>query len=470
MYTPQDFGARADGATLDTAAIQQAIDACTSAGGGTVYLGPGKYLTGPIYLKSNVTFHLEAGATVLGSTNRADYGTCTRRYAGTTQLTLEALVQAVDAERITLAGRGVIDGQGEAFWKPIRDYYATPKGQRPPMEEYGSEEEQVRNAIWHRPRLLELVGCRNLILEGVTLQNSGFWNGHMIYCENAKLNGLTFHNPPWGCNGDGMNLNSSHDVMISNCRFDVNDDAICLKSGWDEDGRRIGIATRNVTVANCVVHRGHGGVVIGSDMSGGVQNVAVTNCVFDGTEIGIRMKSMRGRGGLVENINVNNVVMDGVPQPFVFNLRYWKPMPPEPVSERTPVFRNVRFSQIDAVNAKNAGFIDGLEEMPVRNIRFESVRIQSREPMTVRHAQGLEFRNVRLECAQAPEMQLEDVSDVEIDRVQMRGDHAPAPSIQLTDARQVFVHDSSATCSGGTLLDCRNTPESELRLADNDAR
>jgi len=337
------------------------------------------------------------------------------------------------------------------------------------MEAKGVDEETVRNSIWHRPRLLEPVRCKDLIIEGVTLQNSGFWNVNLLYCENVKVHGVTLRNPPEGCNNDGLNLNSCRDVCISGCNVSVGDDCICLKSGWDEDGRSIGIATENITIANCVTHAGHGGVVIGSDMSGSVRNVVVTNCVFVGTEIGVRIKTMRGRGGVVENLNVNNVIMDGVPRPFVMNMHYWKKTQPEPVSERTPRLRNFRFSQIDVVGADEAGYFHGLEEMPIENVRMDGVRVQSKKPLWCKHARGVELRNVRFECDEGPELHFEDVEDLEVDRFQARGAHEPMAAVRLTRARQLFVHDSSATATAGEFIELDDTDPNEVRTANNDA-
>ena len=464
-YNPRDFGARGDGTTKDTAAIQKAMDACAAAGGGTVYLGPGRYLTAPFYLASNVTLYLEAGTIILGSQDRADYAVVERRYAGTTQLTLEALVNGVDLECVTLAGRGTIDGRGQPWWQAIRDHFKLPKDQRPALEEWKTTEERVRKSIWHRPRLFELVRCRNVLMQGVTLQNSGFWNLHLLYCRNAKLHALTLLNPPDGCNADGMDLDSCRDVCVSDCFLSVGDDCICLKSGWDEDGRRIGIPTENVTVTNCITHAGHGGVVIGSDMSGGVRNVVVSNCVFRGTDIGIRLKTMRGRGGAVENFNVSNIVMDGVAHPIHMDMHYWKPTAPEPVSERTPRFRGFRFSQIDAVHAEAAGYIHGLEEMPIEGLRLDGVRIAAKKPFYCRHARDVELRHLRLECEEGPELQLEDVAGVEIDHLRLRETRAPGPAIRLTRTRGAVIQDAGTAGANGRRLELVDTDAAEVGQA-----
>lgn len=464
-FTPATFGARGDGTTKDTAAVQGAIRACAAAGGGTVYVPPGKYLIAPIYLASNVTLHLEAGSVLLGSREKRDYRIVTRRYAGKVGPTIEALINGDDLERVTIAGRGTIDGQGETFWGPLRQFFATPKDKRPTWEGIEKDsEEWIYETPWARPRLVEFQRCRDLHIEGVTLQNSGFWNLNPMFCENVVIHGVTLFNPEGlAPNGDGMDINSCRNVRVSDCFLDVNDDCICLKSGWNEPGH----PTENVTITNCVTRAGHGGVVMGSDMSGGIRNVTVSNCIFSGTEIGIRLKTMRGRGAAVENINVTNVIMDNVPHPIHMDMHYWKPMPPEPAGERTPHFRNLRFSHIDATRAEAAAYLHGLEEAPIEDLRIDGLRVVSKKPFHARHVRGLELRNVRLECAEGPELVLEDVADVEIDRFQARGARGNGPAIRLTRARRAYVHDSAASGAGATLVDQRECGAGQVQTANN---
>lgn len=471
VFNPLHYGAVGDGVAKDTRAVQSAIDACAAAGGGMVYLPPGQFLTGALQLRSRVTLHIEAGGVLLGSTDRADYEVVERRYSGTTQLTLEALINGENLEQVTICGRGAIDGQGWWCWQPIRDYYALPKAQRPPQPQTANPTvADVRASIFQRPRLVEPVNCRDLLLEGVTLRNSGFWNLHLLYCEDVRVHNVLFRNPADGCNADGLDIDSCRNVCVANCDFSVGDDCLCLKSGLNEDGRRLGRPTENVVVTNCIMRAGHGGIVIGSDMSGGVRNVAVSNCVFVGTDIGIRMKSMRGRGGVVENINISNIVMENLPEVLVLDMHYWKPMPPEPVSERTPLFRDIRISHIDATRCGAAGYIHGLEELPPTGIRLDGVRIQARKPFWVRQAQGLEFRNVRFECEDGPALRCEQVSDVEIDRLQDRGSAAGTPSLHLVQVQQAYVHDCSLRGHDGQGWRLDNTPVTELRTANNDTQ
>ncbi|MCC7517885.1 MAG: glycoside hydrolase family 28 protein [Verrucomicrobiae bacterium] len=441
VFDPRHFGARGDGLALDTAALQAAIDACGEAGGGCVVVPPGRYLIAPIDLRSHVTLHLEAGATLLGTPERPHYRLVTRRYSGTTQLTIDALVNAVDCERVAITGRGTVDGQGEAFWKPIRDYYAVPKEKRPPPQPMPTRPEEVQRSIWHRPRLVEFERCRDVRVEGVTLQNSGFWNLHLISCDVARVEGVNLRNPPGACNGDGIDLDSCRNVFVLGCDLDVNDDCICLKSGWNEAG--LG-PTENVVIANCVTRRGHGGVVIGSDMSGGVRNVTVSNCLFIGTETGFRMKSMRGRGGLVENLLASNVVMDRVPHPFHFDMHYARPMPPEPLSERTPRFRNFSFHQVEATGAEQAAYLHGLEECPLEGVRMVGVRIAARKAFWARHVAALELQDVRLACEEGPELQVEDGRDLRVHRLEVAAPRSAGPSIRFTRIRGASLSRDSA--------------------------
>ena len=446
IFNPMNFGAIADGLTPATAAIQKAIDACAAAGGGMVYVPPGRYLIGPVYLKSHVNLHIEAGAILLGSPNKRDYKIVTRRLAGKVQPTIEALINGDDLQHVSITGRGTIDGQGETFWGPIMAFLRTPKDQRPDWSHMAPEsEEYIYGTPFARARLVEIQRCRNVLIEGVTLQNSGFWNLNPMFCENVVIHGVTLYNPEGlAPNGDGMDINSCRNVRISDCFVDVNDDCICLKSGWNEGG----FPTENVTITNCITRGGHGGVTIGSDMSGGVRNVTVSNCVFHGTDIGIRFKTMRGRGGVVENILFSNIVMDGVREAISMDMHYWRPMPAGPATEQTPRFRNIRLHQVDAANSKEAGFWHGLEEMPIEEVTLDSVRIQSQTPLRIRHARALNFRHLRLECPTAPELILEDVSDVSIERFHAAANRAAGPAIRLVRTEHVSVEGCFAPGAG----------------------
>jgi polygalacturonase len=358
-----EFGATGDGQTKDTFALQAAIDACAAHGGGTVLVPAGRYLTGTLLFHSNITLHMVAGAILLGSQNPADFPIAPNRWEGAEQLTHAALLAGNDLKNIAITGRGIIDGQGESWWRAFRE----------------------KTLTHPRPRLIGFTDCTNVLIEGLTLTNSPAWTVNPVRCENVNIRGLTIINPPDSPNTDGINPDSCHLVRISDCYVSVGDDCITLKAGTQHEQPERRSACRDIAITNCTLERGHGGVVIGSEMSGGVQNVVISNCIFIGTDRGIRFKSRRGRGGIVEDVLISNLIMDGVLCPFTMNLYYHcgargdtnvSDKNSRPVDVGTPTFRHIHFSHISARDVKTAaGFLYGLAEMPLEDISFSDVTI-----------------------------------------------------------------------------------------------
>jgi polygalacturonase len=358
-----DFGAVGDGQTVNTTAFHAAIEACSRNGGGTVLVPPGRYVTGSLFLRDNITLHLEAGAVLLGSEDPADYPILTTRWEGSEQPTYAPLITGHGLHNIAVVGRGTVDGRGEVWWQKHRD----------------------KTLDYPRPRLISFDECTNVLVEGITCMNSPAWTITPLRCEYVTVDKVTILNP-WGSpNTDGINPDSCRNVHISNCHIDAGDDCVTIKSGTEAAGWANLSPCEHITITNCTMAHGHGGVVIGSEMSGDVRNVAISNCVFVGTERGIRIKSRRGRGGVVEDIRVTNVIMDGVRCPFIMNLFYdYGVTDPElafdknarPVNEGTPCFRRIGFSHITARNAQYAAaFLVGLPEMPIQNVWFEDVAV-----------------------------------------------------------------------------------------------
>jgi polygalacturonase len=420
------YGATGDGQTLDTKAINTAIETCATSGGGTVYFPPGQYLTGTIVLKSHVTLNLDAGATILGSENPDDYPAFKSVWGDATVML--ALIYAEDAENITITGRGTIDGQGAVWWRRIRmaDAKRFPPGAQTPEEKV-----EASKVARGRPHLIRPVRCKDVLIEHVNLRNSAEWNLHPTLCERVRVNGISITAPGINAhNTDGINPESCRDVQIANCVIDTGDDCITLKSGLDELGRRMGRADENITITNCVMHHGHGGVTIGSEMSGDVRNVVVTNCVFQGTDNGIRIKSQRGRGGVVEGITVSNVVMTDVPTPFIITTFYAGDDRPEdvhPVNEGTPRYRDMLFSNITARGAKVAGAITGLREMPIENITFSNVHVQAKSAFTCINAKGITFLDTVIDTENGPALVVRNSTDIDSARLHTRTPHDGVP-------------------------------------------
>ncbi len=428
-FNVRDYGAAGDGKTLDTTALNAAIVACAQAGGGTVYVPPGNYLTGTVELKSHVTLELSAGATILGSENPGDYPP-TKSVWGDTRQVMAPLIYAVDAENITITGRGTIDGQGAIWWRRVRlnDPKKFPSG--PQTDDDRAEAKKLSRG---RPHLFRPVRCKDVVLEHVNIRNSAEWNVHPVLCENIRIDGITISAPAtMAHNTDGINPESCRNVQILNCRIDTGDDCVTLKSGLNELGRKMGRPDENITIANCVMMHGHGGVTIGSEMSGGVRNIVVTNCVFQATNIGIRIKSQRGRGGVVEGLSVANVVMVDVPSPFTITTFYAGSDQPDavfPVDEGTPRYRDMLFSNITARGAQTAGSITGLREMPIENLTFSNVHIDAATGFTCTNAKGITFLDCVINTATGPAVLLKNATAVETTRLKTTAPHDGVPLV-----------------------------------------
>ena len=406
-------GAVTDGTTVNTRLINSTIERLAGEGGGTLFFPAGRYLTGPIRLKSNITLELEAGATLLFSTNFDDYLPFVEvRHEGVMMKSFCPLIYATDAENITIKGEGTLDGQGKAWWDEffkvlidLRDNGKRDVNKYQPLFEKENDVKKIAsetNEDWHgtldrrffRPPFIQPIRCKNVRIEGVKIINSPFWTVNPEFCDNVTVDGVTIHNVD-SPNTDGINPESCRNVHISNCHISVGDDCITIKSGRDLQARNIGAACENITVTNCTMLSGHGGVVIGSEMSGGVRRVTITNCVFEGTDRGIRLKSTRGRGGIVEDIRISNIVMKDIKkEALTFNLKYSR-MPQEPKSERTPVFRNIHISGVTVVDVNVPIQIVGLEEAPISDIVLRDIQIKhGKQPNEFKDCENILMENV----------------------------------------------------------------------------
>lgn len=472
-----DFGAVADGRTLNTAAFAAAIEEVGRQGGGRVVVPPGLWRTGPIVLRSRVNLHLERGALVQFSDNRDDYPLVETSYEGRASWRCQSPISGEHLEHVAITGEGILDGSGEV-WRPVKKSKLTERQWSDLLASGGVV--NPRGDIWYpsagslegneggragrrsdpevlrtirdalRPVMLKLVACRFVLLEGVTFQNSPAWCLHPLMCEDLTLRRVTVRNPWYSQNGDGLDLESCRNTRVEACSFDVGDDAICLKSGRDAEGRRRGRPTENVIVTNCVVYHGHGGFVIGSEMSGGVRNIHVSDCTFIGTDVGLRFKSTRGRGGVVENIYIQGIRMtDIATEAILFNLFYGGLAPTEgdvmaagethaeipPVTEETPAFRNIVLRDIVCRGARRAALLRGLPEMPLQNLGLDNVTIVSDQGILAADVEGLTLSNVHLEAKQGVALSLRDARNVVVQHLEADGD----PQIQINGSRTASV-------------------------------
>lgn len=491
MLNILDFGAVGDCTTCNTKALRAAIEACAGCGGGTVLVPAGTFLTGPIELCSNMTLHLDAGAVLLFSGDLDAYPTVRTRNVDGEYHGYAPLLYGRDLSDVAITGRGTIDGQGESWWTFVRESILPNKqADRPVLtgvapdhpvlvraqefaalnEEFVAEEEDYDG--WRdfvRPPLIRLMNCRNVVLSGNTHRNSPMWNTHLLYCDNVRVDGVTFLNPPHAPNGDGLDIDSSTNVLVANCFFRVKDDCLCLKSGRNEYGRKQARPTANVTVTNCIMDRGHGAVVMGSETSGDIRNVVISNClVNNGVPRGIRIKSNRLRGGCVENILANGIIMNGVDFALTINGYYGCGIRPheahlvreaaQPVSERTPTMRNVQFSNIMARGVKAAaGYIHGLPEMPIAGVSLSNVSIEMTDDPAeqgmyasaallnermagdgffLKYARDVSLRDVSITTRQGPSLYARHVEGLTVAGLRTAHPHADTP---LVDAEDVTV-------------------------------
>lgn len=446
----RDFGAKADGETLNTEAINNAIKAVSEKGGGKVVIPEGLWLTGPVVLQNNVNLHVEKNALVLFSGDADLYPLVRTSFEGLDMLRCQSPVSAMNAENIAITGYGVLDGSGDS-WRPVKRNKMT-DGQWKSLLKSGGvvdesgkvwypnegalkasiltgskEKREISDSEWEgmkrwlRPVLLSIVKSKRVLLEGVTFHNSPSWCLHPLSCEDLTLNGVKVFNPWYSQNGDALDVESCKNVVVTNSLFDAGDDAICIKSGKDADGRRRGEPCENVLVKNNTVLHGHGGFVVGSEMSGGVRNVYVADCTFIGTDVGLRFKSTRGRGGVVENVYVDNINMINIPGDALIADLYYavKDAPGAPVpavTEETPSFKNIHISNISCKGAGRAMFLNGLPEMPIENFSVRNMRItDAQKGAFINKVAGVTLENIEIETADNTYLQVENTTNITID-------------------------------------------------------
>ena len=451
------YGGSGDGATLNTEAFAKAIAALSEKGGGKLVVPPGLWFTGPIKLRSHINLHLEAGALVRFSGDFKLYPLTVIDLRGEKQVDSVSPISGENLEDVAITGAGILDGGGDA-WRMIKKGKLTERAwldlvksggvvngkadtwwpsQAAMDGEKAVAELEKRGSLkledfqpYHqflRPKMLRLIGCKRLLIAGVTFQNPPNWTMNPVLCEDVSILNVKVFNSEVAQNSDALDLESCRRAVIRGCIFDVGDDGICLKSGKDAAGRRIGVPTEDVLVEDCTVYQAHGGFTIGSEMSGGVRNVRVNNCTFMGTDIGLRFKSTRGRGGAVENIRISNVRMTDITGDAInFNLYYGGKAPLEespagteetllPVNDGTPQFRDIRVENVVCQGAQNAIVIRGLPEMPVRDISMKDVFITAQKGVSITDAEKIVFDNVRVTTRQGEPLKTLRVKNSKLD-------------------------------------------------------
>jgi polygalacturonase len=414
QFNVVEHGAKGDGVAKDTAAIARAVAACHDAGGGIVVFPRGTFLTGAIELRSNVTLHLaHKDTTLLFSTDPADYPIVFTRWAGIECYNYSPFIYARNAENIGITGGGMLDGQGRAWhhWHPHRERDPIERLRR--MGETGVPVDQRRFGPDHplRPPMIQFISCRKVLIEGVLITGSPFWTVHPVYCEDVTIRDATIITR--GPNTDGINPDSCRNVVIERCFFSTGDDCIAIKSGHDRDGRAVARPSENIVIRDCLMMRGQAAVAIGSEMSGDVRNVRVINCEMRDTNLAVRIKGQRGRGGVVEDILIENLKCRNMARPMLdLTMHYTTGMPREPFSERTPVFRNITFRNITGEGVAQAVLIHGLEESGIADVTFENIRIEARTGAEIVHGTRIRFVDAQIDVAGGERFRLRESLDV----------------------------------------------------------
>jgi unsaturated rhamnogalacturonyl hydrolase len=436
------FGAVPDGNFLNTKAINSAIETLQKKGGGVVLVPKGLWLTGPIVLRNGINLHLTTGATLLFTADKNEYPLVAANWEGLPQMRNQSPISAAGASNIAITGKGIIDGNGDVWrmvkkdkltetqwkklvasggvlsddkktWFPSEQFKQAAALPPNPGQILPGRDEQYYKSVkdFLRPNLLLLTNCKYVLLEGVTIQNSAAWCLHPLMSEHITVRNISVKNPWYAQNGDGIDLESCKNVLIENSVFDVGDDALCMKSGRDAEGRKRAMPTENVIIRGCTVYSSHGGFVIGSEMSGGARNIHVSNCTFIGADIGLRFKTTRGRGGIVENIFIKDIYMKDIPGEAILFDMYYAAKDPIPldgekrelpkvefktVDETTPVFRNFHISNVYCNGAEKAIFVRGLPEMHVKDIVLENMVLQAKKGFDIQEASGITFKNIEV--------------------------------------------------------------------------
>ena len=482
-----DFGAKGDGAFDNTDAFKKAIDDVAQKGGGKVVVPRGIWLTGPIVLKSNINLEVQDGALITFSKNFDQYPLIATSFEGLETYRCISPIYGKDLENIAITGNGVIDGSGDA-WRPVKKSKLTSSHWKKLVKSGGVVNE--KGSIWYpsekslrghssgnfnvpdltslqqheavkdflRPVMVSLINCKKVLLDGSTFQNSPAWNLHPLMCEDVTIRNLTIRNPWYSQNGDGLDLESCKNVVIHDNSFDVGDDAICFKSGKDEDGLKRGVPTENVIVKNNIVYHGHGGFTVGSEMSGGVKNVHVSNCTFIGTDCGLRFKSTRGRGGVVENIFISKIDMINIGAEAIrFNLYYGGESPigddgsvgkemegreKVEVSRTTPSFRDIYITDVNSTGSGVAAFFQGLPEMKLKNIQLKNVFLEGKKGVTLIDANDISFENVQIAQSSGPALTVFNTNKLDISNLAVRPSEDKTINVYGTETDAITFKDS----------------------------
>ncbi len=414
VFDIRDYGAVADGSTSNTGAFRQAVEDCHAHGGGTIRVPEGDWLTGPIRLRSNIRLHLESGSLVRFSARFDDYlPVVFTRWEGVECYNYSPLIYGLDCENVAVTGQGTFDGQGDAWWgwKQLQHaavkelYHAQFNGIPVEKRIFGTEKAALR------PQFLQTIRCRKLLVEGVTFINGPMWTIHPVYCEDVIVRHVTVKTS--GPNGDGLNPDSCRNVLIEGCSFDTGDDCIAVNAGMNEDSWRVCIPCENIHIRDCSMSEGHGAISIGSGMSGGVRNLYAHDCRVTGGDHGIRLKSMRGRGGVIENLWFEKFHLSGLRREAILLNMFYGSSSAESASQVPPAFRDIYIGNVICDSASAAIVVRGLPEQPVQRVIFDRLELKSDRGVVCHDAADITLKDVTIQAQQEPLFSATNVSGLE---------------------------------------------------------
>jgi hypothetical protein len=464
LFDVTTFGAIGDGRTPATAAIQRAIDACDKAGGGLVLVPAGQYVSGALFLRSKIEFHVAAGATLLASQRFDDFPPIKGRWEGVERMTYSSLLTGEDLEDVVLSGAGLLDGQGPPWW----DAFATNRKLRVdrglPREAPEPPEAPLK---WPCPRIVNLIRCQRVAIRGLRFENAPSWNLHLLYCQDVVVEDLNMVGLQAQL-ASGLVVDSCKRVRVSNCSIGSGADCIGLKSGYNEDGRRVGLPCEDVIISGCQFFDSNGaGVSIGSETAAWIRNVQISDCTMTNTRSAFHFRSTRGRGGGIERVRVVGCIADRLAQaaivllPFFDSVRmetYLTGLPmlknnPETnrevavaAGEGTPTFRNISFSGLTVGNAPDVATIEGLPERFIHDISLIDISAgRMVGGVSCANAKNIVIRGLSLETRARPAVAARNVEGLEIAglRATQTPGATPAPVIHFDNVNGAFVHGCS---------------------------
>jgi polygalacturonase len=465
VFNIADYGGKSNSSITDS--VRAAIQAAKAAGGGTVWIPAGNYTSGPIELVSNLELHVDAGAVLRFPATKLPF--TPGRQQSIEALTPVPLIGGHNLENVSITGRGILTSDNAEWMKLF-----------PRQKGSGSDPGSANGPNWERllqlldvktpapreayeaaagelrPSFIRTMDSKNVLIEGLRFIGSPMWTIHLLYSDNVVVRDVIIETYP-GVHADGIAVDSSRNVRISNCYIDTGDDGIVIKAGKDADGLRVNRPSENISINNCTVHRAHGAVTIGSETSGWVRNLTASNITCQGTQMGVRIKSRRGRGGGVEDVRFTGWTMEDVGQAINVTNYYLmegevRREGAEPVSKTTPVFRNIAVSNMTISGARVVINVEGLPEMPISGLRISDVIATAKTGVKAFHTAGLELHNVQVNAESGPAFLVKDSKELELDHVSSRRPVADAPVVRLDRCPGAIVRDSRAFAGTGAFL------------------